>query len=314
MARRIPSTPRLPRPVRAAYEHCAAVTAQQAPDLRYGVRLLPTAKRRALCSLYAFHRRVDDIAAAPLRADHKRARLRAAAQLVVDLGQGRVDSRHPDPVAVALGHAVGRYRLSHEPLEELVDAARDDLDRAGYQDWDQLGEYCRRRTGALGRLAVEVLGTRPGARDEPRAGEYVDALCTAVHLTHILRDLGRDAVHGRIALPRDEVERFGCAHALWSGSGSSDADLAGLVGYQVERARSLFAQGYALFPLLDRRGGACVAAVAGIHRRLLERIAARPTAVLRRQLDVPAPHKTLITLRGLAGHRPRQLAPHWGQD
>ena len=45
-----------------AYRHCESLTREQAANFYYAIRLLPLARRRAICAVYAFARRVDDIA------------------------------------------------------------------------------------------------------------------------------------------------------------------------------------------------------------------------------------------------------------
>jgi phytoene synthase len=58
-------------------------------------------------------------------------------------------------------------------------------------------------------------------------------------------------------------------------------DLHALVRFEADRARQWFHRGMALAPLLDRRSAACVLAMAGIYRRLLDRIEADPERALR---------------------------------
>ncbi|CAM5737019.1 presqualene diphosphate synthase HpnD [Streptomyces hirsutus] len=69
----------------------------------------------------------------------------------------------------------------------------------------------------------------------------------------------------------------------------------------MRRARALFAEGYRLLPMLDRRSGACVAAMAGIYRRLLDRIEREPEAVLRGRVSLPGAGEGLRPVRGLSG-------------
>lgn len=71
--------------------------------------------------------------------------------------------------------------------------------------------------------------------------------------------------------------------------------------FEVRRARALFAEGYRLLPMLDRRSGACVAAMAGIYRRLLDRIERDPEAVLRGRVSLPGREKAYVAVRGLSG-------------
>jgi phytoene synthase len=53
--------------------------------------------------------------------------------------------------------------------------------------------------------------------------------------------------------------------------------------------------------MLDRRSAACTGAMAGIYRRLLERIAAQPTAVLRGRVSLPASQKAVVAVKALTG-------------
>jgi phytoene synthase len=144
--------------------------------------------------------------------------------------------------------------------------------------------------------------------DHARAAEYADTLGLALQLTNILRDLREDAANGRTYLPAQDLAKFGCADGFHSDVPPAGSDFAGLVEFEVRRARSLFATGYRLLPMLDRRSGACVAAMAGIYRRLLDRIAADPEAVLRGRVSLPGHEKAYVAVRGLAGVDARRSA------
>src|SRR5262249_27552606 len=97
--------------------------------------------------------------------------------------------------------------------------------------------------------------------------------------------------------PRDDIERFGCASDL---SGPED-DIAALIVYEAARAREWYADGLALLPMLDHRSRACVAAMAGLYFRLLQRIERDPTARLRTTVSLPGSEKVLVAVSALAG-------------
>ncbi|CAM5734609.1 hypothetical protein STENM223S_05026 [Streptomyces tendae] len=98
-------------PVLAAYSYCETVTGQQARNFAYGIRLLPTPKRRAMSALYAFSRRVDDIGDGPLADDVKAARLDETRALLTRIREGAVEEDDTDPVAVALAHAAAHFPI-----------------------------------------------------------------------------------------------------------------------------------------------------------------------------------------------------------
>ncbi|MCZ2523721.1 presqualene diphosphate synthase HpnD [Streptomyces sp. HB2AG] len=295
-------------PVLAAYRYCEAVTGGQARNFAYGIRLLPTARRRAMSALYAFSRRVDDIGDGALEAQEKASRLQGCRDLLERVRTGAVAEDDTDPVAVALAHAAGAFPLPLGALDELIDGVLMDVRGATYRTWEELRQYCRCVAGAIGRLSLGVFGTVPGARDADRADHYADTLGLALQLTNILRDVREDAANGRTYLPSEELARFGCAEGFARGLPAPGADFAGLVRFQARRAHALFEEGFRLLPMLDRRSGACVSAMAGIYHRLLVRIARDPEAVLHGRVSLPGGEKALVAVRGLTGLHARRVA------
>ncbi|WP_374214836.1 presqualene diphosphate synthase HpnD [Streptomyces coelicoflavus] len=303
----VESSANMPAPVLAAYSYCEAVTGQQARNFAYGIRLLPTPKRRAMSALYAFSRRVDDIGDGVLADDVKAARLDETRAVLARIQDGAVDEDDTDPVAVALADAARRFPIPLGGLDELIDGVQMDLRGETYETWDDLKVYCRCVAGAIGRLSLGVFGTEPGARGTERAPEYADTLGLALQLTNILRDVREDAEGGRVYLPADDLAKFGCSAGFDGPTPPEGSDFAGLVHFEVRRARALFAEGYRLLPMLDRRSGACVAAMAGIYRRLLDRIERDPEAVLRGRVSLPGREKAYVAVRGLSGLDARHI-------
>ncbi|MGW0737952.1 presqualene diphosphate synthase HpnD [Streptomyces sp. NPDC002851] len=295
-------------PVVAAYSYCEAVTGQQARNFAYGIRLLPAPKRRAMSALYAFSRRVDDIGDGALAPQVKRDRLEETRALLGRVRDRSVAEDDTDPVAVALAHAADHFPIPLDGLDELIDGVQMDVRGETYETWEDLKVYCRCVAGAIGRLSLGIFGTEPGARGAERAPEYADTLGLALQLTNILRDVREDAEGGRTYLPADDLAKFGCSAGFFGEQPPVGADFAGLVHFEVRRARSLFAEGYRLLPMLDRRSGACVAAMAGIYRRLLDRIEREPEAVLRGRVSLPGREKAYVAVRGLSGLDTRQIA------
>ncbi|MEV0781170.1 presqualene diphosphate synthase HpnD [Streptomyces sp. NPDC050433] len=295
-------------PVEAAYSYCEAITGQQARNFAYGIRLLPADKRQAMSALYAFSRRVDDIGDGTLEPGAKQSRLEDTRGLLGRIRNGRVEEDDTDPVAVALADAARRFPLPLGGLDELIDGVLMDVKGETYETWDDLKIYCRCVAGAIGRLSLGVFGTDPAAPGAERASEYADTLGLALQLTNILRDVREDASNGRVYLPADDLAKFGCSAGFDSAAPPAGSDFTGLVHFEVRRARALFAEGYRLLPMLDRRSGACVAAMAGIYRRLLDRIERDPEAVLRGRVSLPGREKAYVAVRGLSGLDARSIS------
>jgi phytoene synthase len=270
----------------AARRHCAQITREQAANFYYGMRLLPQAKRDALFAIYAFARRVDDIGDGTLAAAEKRQLLAAAAESLGAAPNG-------DLVLVALHDAEQRFPLPRQSFLDLIDGVRMDVDETTYERFDELVVYCRRVAGSIGRLCVAVFGVDG---DGPRAGEFADDLGVALQLTNILRDVREDAERGRTYLPAEDLESYGQPSAESIGA---------LVAFEGARAREWYARGMQLTPMLDRRSRACVLAMSGIYRRLLDRIESDPQAILERRVSLGAATKVAVAAGSLLGVGPR---------
>jgi phytoene synthase len=312
-----------------AYSHCESVTRTQAANFYYGIRLLPRERRQAMCAVYAFARRVDDIGDGPLEPQEKLRRLQGESQALAALElDGSAARTGSDPVMLALADAYARFSLPPGALGELIEGVRMDVAGVTYERFDELVLYCRRVAGAIGRVCLAIFGMREDAgSDRAGAERLADDLGVAMQLTNILRDVGEDAENGRVYLPAEDLRRFG----LLAGGGSSSVGERGaaellaamardrrvpgggeeagpgaerlpeLVRFEAERARRWFERGVALAPLLDRRSAACVLAMAGIYRRLLERIDAQPEEAIRRRISLPTREKAWVAARGMLG-------------
>ncbi len=278
----------------AAYRHCEQITRTQAANFAYGIRLLPAPKRRALSAIYATARRIDDIGDGTLPPDDK---LDALAGTRAALHRLPGDSG-ADPVLAALGDAATRMPIPLAAFDELIDGCAADVTGRRYDTFDDLLWYCRCVAGSIGRLSLGVFGTRQPDRATPLA----DALGVALQLTNILRDLVEDRVDGRVYLPAEDLDRFGCTLRL-DGTGFADPPerLMELVRFEATRAARWYEVGLRLLPMLDRRSAACTAAMAGIYRRLLTRIAADPLAVTRSRVSLPGREKAWVAARALVG-------------
>jgi phytoene synthase len=278
-----------------AYAECRRITRTQARNFAWGIRLLPAAKEAALSAVYAMARRIDDIGDGDLPPDDKRRLLEDARDAATN------PAGHPDDaVCVALADAAKRLPIPLPAFGELVDGCEMDLAGRRYDTLDDLVEYGRCVAGSIGRLSLGVFDP-PLAGDTERASGYADALGVALQLTNILRDLREDLTAGRVYLPQQDLALFGAEMRLGAGGRLDPCDgrLAEVIRYEAARAQTWYDRGYRLLPLLDRRSAACCAAMAGIYRELLTRIAADPSQVLRGRLSLPARDKLRVAARAL---------------
>jgi 15-cis-phytoene synthase len=297
-----------PEVVAAAYRDCETITRQQAKNFAYGIALLPGDKRRALSAVYAYARRIDDIGDGTLPVPEKVAQLAAARADVTALATGTAADAAAtgDPVLIALRDAADRFPVPLLAFGELIDGCEADVRGVSYTTFAELEHYCRCVAGSIGRLSLGVFG----CADPGVASPLADSLGVALQLTNILRDIREDLGNGRVYLPAEDLERFGCTLTPGFGAGSdgkidSAGSMAGpmadLIRFEADRARGWYATGLQLIPMLDRRSAACTGAMAGIYRRLLEHIAARPQDALAARMSLPGREKALIAVTALSG-------------
>lgn len=292
-----------------AYAQCEQITWEQARNFAYGIRLLPPEKRRALAAVYAYARRIDDIgdgdlapAAKAEQLDAARAQVKALVATVKGGGSGQPGPVESDPVLVALADAGRRFAIPLAAFEELIDGCLADVNQARYDTFDDLLYYCRCVAGSIGRLSLGIYG----ATNPERQNKLADDLGVALQLTNILRDVREDFRNNRVYLPREDLDKFGIELAPFGEpepfpSGAMQARFANLAEFEANRAREWYDSGLRLLATIDRRSAACTGAMAGIYRRLLDRIAGNPHAVLEGRVSLPAGEKALVAAQALAG-------------
>jgi phytoene synthase len=280
-----------------AYRECERITWTQARNFAYGIRLLPERKRRGLAVIYAFARRIDDIGDGELPADDKIAALEDARLAIADpAGHGTAGHGTDDPVLLALADVERNFPIPMPAFGELIDGCVADVRGTSYQSFEDLLYYCRCVAGSIGRLSLGIFGT---SADPVQAAQLADSLGVALQLTNILRDVREDHQNGRVYLPAEDLAKFEVA--LDQPPESMHGHFARLMEFEADRARDWYATGLGLLPMLDRRSAACTGAMAGIYRRLLDRIAAQPGAVLTSRVSLSAGEKAMVAVKALAG-------------
>jgi phytoene synthase len=252
--------------VEAAYAECARITRREARNFAWGIMLLPRPKRIALTALYAFARRIDDIADGPWPREERRRRLDEARATLDALPTASPD----DPVLVALADTLVRYPVPRRALGELIDGALWDVERSRYESWDELREYCRRVAGTIGVSCTAVYGPS----DPERARPLAEILGLALQQINIMRDVAEDWTLGRVYLPQDELARFGVTEEDIA-AGRTGPGWRGLMAHEASRARALLGEGLGLLDLLDRRSALCVRTLTGIYAGVLDEIERR---------------------------------------
>jgi phytoene synthase len=282
--------------VEAAYAEAERITREQAKNFAWGIRLLPSTKRAALSAVYAMARRIDDIGDGDLPDDQKLERLAEVRRNATEPGA------HPaDPVCVALADAASKLPIPLGAFGELVDGCEMDVTGRTYETFDDLVVYCRCVAGSIGRLSLGVFHPGLGQAAFADAAQLADDLGVALQITNILRDIREDFGNGRTYLPKHDLDLFGVSLRVRTDGtlDPQDGRLAELIRFEAARAMGWYDRGLRLIPYLDRRSAACVSAMSGIYRELLQRISEQPDIVMRERVSLSTSQKVRVAGKSL---------------
>lgn len=194
-------------------------------------RLLPSRVRDPATVLYAFCRITDDIADA---AD--------ATQQSIDTLKERLDAIYlgqPNDVPAdrTLSEVVRAFDIPKELLLALIEGYEWDTQHRKYESFDDLLEYCARVAGTVGAMMCLIMGKR-----EPETLARACELGLAMQLTNIARDVGEDALNGRIYLPLQWLRDEGINLSEWLERPEFNEPLSKVVARLLKEADSLYKQ------------------------------------------------------------------------
>jgi squalene synthase HpnC len=175
---------------------------------------------------------------------------------------------------------VRAHAIPPDPFQRLIRANRLDQEVTRYGTFDELVEYCRLSADPVGHLVLYVFDSAT-----PERMALSDRVCTALQIVEHLQDVAEDFERGRVYLPREDMERFGCDTSDLSKRPTPEG-VRRVVAFEALRARRLFDEGAPLARMLPWRAGLAVsgfvaggrAAIAAIERRDNDVLSGAPRA------------------------------------
>jgi squalene synthase HpnC len=243
------------------------------------LRLLPERYRRHLIALYCFARLTDDLGdevrgAWGVRGEwgdgqppHEQGgsgrdrppettqlRLRLLDELANDVDRIYAGATPHSPVMRDMAETVRQCHVPAQPLYDLIQANRQDQQVTRYQTFTELARYCELSANPVGRIVLYIFGAATPGRIA-----LSDSICTALQLAEHWQDVAEDLANGRIYLPAEDLERFGCTEADLARPAAGPA-IRDLMRFETGRAVGLLDEGA---PLVGTLRGAARLAVAG---------------------------------------------------
>jgi phytoene synthase len=284
-----------------AYAECRSIARREAKNFYYAFIALPTQRRNAICAIYAFMRKADDLAD-----DESFSIVDRRAHLDKWLTQWRAvcdGGQTEDPVFLAVHDAIARFALPLSLLDELVAGVTMDLDRADtgsadtYATFEDLYRYCYLVASVVGLVCIRIFGYK-----DARAEKFAEETGIAFQLTNILRDVAEDAARNRVYLPLEDL----AAHNVSLESllhRTPDAPLTAnehaLLESIAERAEYYYRSAEALLPFIDPESRPALKVLVSVYHALLKRIERADYDVFSRRASVPLRQKLAILAVGL---------------
>lgn len=268
-------------------QYCQQKAAQSGSSFYYSFLFLPPERRRAITAFYAFCREVDDVVDETVDPHIARTKL--------DWWRTEVDrfaarqSQHP--VTRALQPFIDTFDVDPQHLQLIIEGMQMDLDQVRYLDFESLRKYCYHVASVVGIVSARIFGM-----SHERTLQYAEILGLAFQLTNIIRDVGDDARKGRLYLPEEDLERFSVSRSsMLARQGSQGFN--DMMRFQAERARSFYAQAFALLPDEDKRQQRPGLIMAAIYRALLDEIERDGFPVLTHRVSLTPLRKLWIAWR-----------------
>ena len=300
------STPFVPTEsqLAVAYSVCRSIARSAAKNFYYAFLVLPRPKRQALCAVYAFMRRCDDITDDAALPPHQR-RQKLAAWLD-DFHRSQSGFPTDEPVLLALSDAQRRYNIPVGLLDQLAFGTEMDVEEEDqllceadtpilsvpYKTFEDLRHYCYQVASVVGLVCIRIFGYR-----DPAAEPLAERLGLAFQLTNIIRDVREDAAMGRVYLPAEDLEKFGISAGELRNT-TDPSRLRPLLAREADRARECYAAVDNLIPLIDEDSQPALWVLATIYRRLLDKIALRQYDVISGKVSLTVPEKLNVLVRG----------------
>jgi squalene synthase HpnC len=274
----LPASYRIPDktpPLDVARAWCRHLAETHYENFHVATWFLPEKLRPHFHSIYAYCRVSDDLG--------DEVGSKESALALLDFWGRELDAcyeghtRHP--VFVALAETIRACSIPKEPFADLLKAFRQDQIVARYASMDDVLGYCRYSANPVGRLVLYACG-----EVSEEKFKLSDATCSALQLANFWQDVLVDWGKDRVYLPQEDMRRFGVSDETIA-AGVATHEFRELMRYEVDYARSLFAQGLPLINMVSRdlaidldlfsRGGLEI--LWAVERRNYDVLSARPS-------------------------------------
>jgi phytoene synthase len=188
--------------------YCRQQAAQSGSSFYYSFLFLPPAQRDAIMALYAFCRAVDDVVDNVQDPGVAASKLNWWRAEIDRMFAADAAAPATHPICQALHTPALAYGIRASDLKAVIAGMEMDLQQHSYVDDEALSVYCWRVAGVVGQMSARIFSNHSADCDT-----YALHMGQALQRINIIRDVGEDALRGRVYLPLDLLAKHGLKRA-----------------------------------------------------------------------------------------------------
>ncbi|OGU62145.1 MAG: squalene synthase HpnD [Ignavibacteria bacterium RBG_13_36_8] len=253
----------------------------------YAFKLLPTVKRDAMNTVYAFCRQTDDIIdEGDEPEDLKYEKLRKWRIEFEKALKGRSEFS----LLNKLAYIIKQFNIPIEPFFELMKGVEMDLQRKRYLSFEDLIQYCYMVASTVGLMCIEIFGYK-----NKSTRDYAINLGLAMQMTNIIRDVKRDADNGRIYLPQEDFQQFEYSETDLIRNVYNPNFIA-MMNHEADRADMFFKKANHSLDYDDKSSMIAARAMQHIYYKLLRKLRTKSFNIFEEDISISKLEKTTIAL------------------
>ena len=173
----------------------------------WGMKLLPEIKKRAMFSVYAFCRVVDDIADNSGTTKSKKTKLNDWKKKIDSIYN---NNKKNESILKELKTSIETFNLEKRDFISIIDGMLMDVKKKiQFPSKTEFEIYCERVAVAVGYLSIKIFGL-----SGYEGKKYAYSLGMAFQLTNIVRDFREDLDMERCYIPRSKLKKYGIKGSL----------------------------------------------------------------------------------------------------
>lgn len=260
----------------------------------WSMRLLPTAKRNAMYTIYAFFRHIDDIVDGNSATEEKLELINAWREEIDNIYDKKLPTTD---IGRKIYKNCMRFKLPKEEFMKMIDSISMDLPKPlQAPSLDEFNRYCRGVAGVPGNLSLRIFG----CSNQDLIENLATTLGNALQITNILRDVKEDAQAQRLYIPEEFLHKAGIT-TRDPLSVVVDKNLAVAREELAKLAEEDYKKSFEMLKKLDRQSAKPVKAIAYIYKRYFDVMQNRGWEIISPKPKVGKFVKLCLTLKAFMG-------------